>query len=351
VLVLGVERYFVGLFEFWRISEGEFPWRFGNASETGNFILIWPVTLFAAILLNRRLLRDWQLLSLLFICLVFTFYVTLGFSPVVARVTGFSFAPSARAFMGLGIAGILLCILTASKLESSNWDRPTKKYEFALFILVVGVILSFGVMFSRLDEFYNQDRIIASALVLPCLVIALTFGNRILLTVTIVIVSLPGLSANPIAIGLSPLTDKQVFRNARDEQASIQEPLWVIFGSAVVSQAFVANGFNTIGGNKFVPNMEKMHILDPGGNSSNIWNRYARIQFSAHESHSVSYQLLNADSYKASVNPCGEQLADIGVTHVGSLISLDLPQFPCLVTDDSVSPVNGIYLYTINREL
>lgn len=347
---LGVYHYFSGLFEFWRISENEFPSRFGNASEAGSFILIWPLTISVSILLNKHLLRNWQLLSLLVICLVITFYVTLGFSPMVARITGFSFAPSGRAFMGLGIAGILLCILTAQKMELSDWDRATNRYEFALFILAASLLLSLGLMFSGLGEFYNRDRVIASVLVLSCLFIALTFGKRVLLALTIIIVSVPGLSINPIARGLTPLTDKQLFQNARAEQAFNQDPLWIIFGSGFISQAFVANGLNTVGGNKFVPDMDKMRLLDPGGNSSNIWNRYARIEFNAIESHLNSFQLLHADSYRVSINPCGEQLKDIGVTNVGSTTALDLGQFPCLTTNASTSPVNGIYLYTIHRD-
>jgi hypothetical protein len=169
------------------------------------------------------------------------------------------------------------------------------------------------------------------------------------LAVTIIILSLPGLSVNPIARGLQPLTDKQVFRQALAAQANIPDPQWVVFGDAYVSQAFVANGFTTLGGNKFIPDPDQMLVLDPGGNSSNVWNRYARIKFVVAESHLATFELVHTDSYKIFINPCSDQLKRIGVTNAGSTSPLDLAHFPCLTAYSANLPVNGVYLYVINH--
>jgi hypothetical protein len=160
------------------------------------------------------------------------------------------------------------------------------------------------------------------------------------------------LSSNPIARGLAPILDKPLFAAALAEQADKSNPLWVAYDNiGLIPQAFGANGIQSLGGNNFAPNIEQLQILDPAASFTGIWNRYARISFKATESNEVTFQLSADDAYQIIINPCSNQLRQIGVTNVSSTEPLSENRFPCLISRGNEEPVNGVYLYSLKSPL
>ena len=335
-------RLIISLFEFWRISGDSFPVGLVNASEASHFVSIWPFVLILAVVLDKKILREQLVMAVSTYCLILSIYLVYGFSPGIAEMTGFSLSPGPRAFVGLGVGGIILCILVAQYFWQKQLSHGPK-VVITTFILMVFLMFGLGVVVSLSgDPFYTPVRLGASAICLSMLVCAILFHQRGITGLTVLAISLPGLIVNPVAAGLSPLTGKDLFIEAEWLQSTTDSPRWAVFGHALVSQAFVANGFSTFAGQQYIPTPAVMAILDPDSSAEQIWNRYARIELVAGDADRASFKLIYPDHYQIKISPCSTAMDALGVTHIASSTPL---KSTCLVSTNAI-PVNGIYLYS-----
>ena len=93
---------------------------------------------------------------------------------------------------------------------------------------------------------------------------------------------------HPLMKGLDAIYSKPVSFAIREIAGDHPEGKWVAIGGRWYSSFLVANGAPTVNSINHIPNYELWGELDPAGNDSYVYNRYAHIHIElAHEEEST----------------------------------------------------------------
>jgi hypothetical protein len=140
------------------------------------------------------------------------------------------------------------------------------------------------------------------------------------------------------------LLNKTVF-NTGEQLAGEGDRKWAVFGDLKVAQGLRAKGQDVLNGVQYAPNHEVMARLDPAGQFSHAWNRYANMGLTATpEPGAVSFELLNADVYIVKIHPCHPAFDQLGVD-LFAFSSVGNPgDFSCLRLTSSL-PALDVYFY------
>lgn len=308
---LSLWRFISGLFES-TYTYTLFPPIAGNICEASSFLFLWPITLLLVPFFTKRgeIVRFVPLIVYL---VLFVLWGVFGISESVALVTGLSFVPTTRAFLGWGVGGALLSVLVMCQPTRIS-RRLGSCYVAGIIIGLIWCATEFSTRFPTaipLEQFYRAVAAITVA------VIALVFRRSWLLAgACIVLCVVPHSQVNPMMRGLDTIVKDPLVRAVArfDPQ---REGRWAVFGSAVLAQLVKVSGRSVINGSQYMPDIPALRKLDPEQNHLGVYNRYALVAFTvAPEGTPPLFNLLAPDTWELQVDPCHEKFRDFGVRYM-----------------------------------
>lgn len=343
-------RLFDGLFEGWRIGEEVHPYPASNASESSNFVLLFPLALAAMFAARRSLARDRQplLLALGAFCCLLAAWMTITLpSPLangLAKATLLSYVAPLRALPALAVASILLCATWIA------WQRrrgPGQAVHVPAWVGVVAVVVAYhvGAVLAGHDRAYFTGwRIMLGCVVVGLAFLAIGRGRAKPFVWMVLLVAAPAVTVNPLARGLGPLLDKPVLQAARDAGGA-GGTRWIIAGGGILPQAFKASGLDVLGGPTFLPDRKAMAAFDPSGASRAVWDRYAHVVIDSRPGlPAATFELLHPDIYRITLDFCSTAVDQAGITHVAFPGPAPAGDARCLQPLRK-GPVDGLWLY------
>lgn len=336
-----------GIFEAWRVGEATFPWTNSNASESSDFVMLFPLAVAALLFVDRRLWRDPLVISLSVFCLLLYAWMVIPLSAelanLVSRLTLLSFVPPNRATAALGLASILLVAVVVARMRALG--RGPGRVGTSFFVILAALATyQYGALLQDLDPtFFVGARIMLGCVVAGLMGWALARGSRRAFAMAALFIAIPGLLVNPLSRGLAPLLEQPVLAAAVAADGD-KAPRWLVIGNFVIPQAFKAVGLDVFGGARYAPDILSMEILDPGHRHADVWNRYAHVQVeSAAGIPNPRFTLVQGDLYRLQVDVCSEQLDALRIERVAYAGSAPHPDMRCL--HPIGRPIDGISLY------
>lgn len=340
---INIERLFSGITGA-PLSETRFPPIWGNASEAANFILLFPVVLAAAAWnLARRKTNGLLTALLLAYLLLLTLWTLVSMPAAVGRLTLLNFVPANRALLGLGVGSIILTVIYLSRDDGVGG-------RFAAIGAAVAfpVLLLYGRLLYQMDAvFFSPRNVVLIAAFFSVVTWLLLSRRRLLFFLAILVALLPSFAVNPLTAGLAPLRENRVSLAVRGLQQQDPGTEWVAYGSYPLAELLKASGAQVLNGTKYTPDFEVMAVLDPRGESADVYNRYAHISFTeppAGAAEPVTITLTAADAFTVAADPCGPELKELGVTRFAFFYAPDESRLSCLAPLESL-PESGVYLY------
>lgn len=347
-----LERLFYGFFEVFRIGEKRLPLPPTNATEASSFILLAPVMLFV-MPLRAFVKRDNALLTALAVCCVFA-GIWISFPlPRLAesamQAMGWSWVPPPRAVLGLGIGSIIATTVLFSRVRDGMIDVRPRPARRMIAPAVLGYVLLFGWGLHGMDPTFFQPRLVLAASAVAALMAAgIALGRTGLFAAGVALAVAPALLVNPLVSGLSAIQDKPVLLAAKRQGGSIGSR-WAVVGDFVFSQGLKAQGLDVLTGSQMIPNHQVAQIMDPASAYEEIWNRYAHIVLRSDPGRgSPTYELTLLDLYVISIDVCGRQLPQLGVTNVAYTGAVPAADLRCLAALDSPAD-SGVRLFRLNH--
>jgi len=308
----------------WLVSDQRFPQTWMNICELSHYLTFAPVILplsAAWFWLNRRV--DWMLAGAAFFTLALVLYIEVGYPEWLAKATLLSMAPTRRAQIPLGIGSIVLTVLYLGTIREQYRAVPL----WANALAVAGII-GFMVYTALLNLEDASGLFRAYQLVVPVAFFALMNG-LLLFTIPfryrvtafcagLLLFLLPNLQANPLAKGLTPLTDHLFYKAVRQLVEQDPDARWVVNGNQFLTYMVTATGAKQITGVKFIPERKIMRVLDPAARRDSAYNRYAHVTFQSFIDGKDSVILHNPyeDGYLIAADPCSPRLKALNVKYV-----------------------------------
>jgi hypothetical protein len=340
-------RLFDGLFEPWRIGEKIHPYTALNASESSNFLLLFPLVVVGLLVSRGRATKDPVLPALAIFCCAFAAWMVvtlpMTMATTLSNATLLSFVAAPRALPAMGLASILLCSTwIAAQRTRRNGHGRLPPWACALAVFAV---YHYGALIVAEDPAYFTGwRIMLGCVAAALGALAIWRGRLGAFAALVVLLAIPAVTVNPLVHGLGPLTGKPSMAAARE--ASLEEPtLWIAVGSGATPQALKANGMEVFGGATYVPDPDRMSVLDPQGDWSSIWNRYAHIVVDSQPGLAApTFELLHPDLYRVRVDVCSRVVDTLGVNRVAYHNPAPDEDRRCL-SPIGDAPLDGLWLY------
>ncbi|QDW66335.1 DUF7657 domain-containing protein [Luteimonas granuli] len=339
---------FDGVFEGWRFGETDFPYVNSNASESSDYIVLFPLVVAAMLWHGRRALKDGLLVSLATFCLLLAAWMTIALpdaaAQAVSRLLLLSFVPPPRASVALGVASVVLVTVWMARLRAM--PRPPLSASQPAFAAIAAVLAwAYGLQLQEIDPaFFTRTRLLLGTALVALGAWAIVRGSRLAFALFVVALSIPGTTVNPVSRGLAPLLEKPVLAAAVAASEGERPARWIVVGSFVLPQAFKAVGLDVLGGATFAPDHEVMRVLDPDARSAEVWNRYAHIQVESDASlEAPAFDLVQADLYRLRVDVCAAPLEALGINRLAYPGEAPEADLACLRRIGE--PVQGFSLY------
>jgi hypothetical protein len=308
---LSLWRYVGGLLER-SYTHDIFPPLAGNVCEASAFLLLWPVSLLMMPFLRERgeLLRCLPLVGYL---LLTSLWGLFGISESLAVMTGWSFVPTGRAFIGWGIGGAALSLIVMNRLTTALW------YLRWIYVLsaALALIWCVGEFSTRFPSGIPAEEVRYTSIWVFVAIVALI--ARVpwgLVAALFVLCALPHSQVNPVMRGLSVISDVPLVQAIKrfDPQ---RERRWAVFGSLLHAQLAKISGRNVVDGSQYAPDLQSLKVLDQDGKHIDVYNRYAHTVFTiASEGTPPTFSLLAADTWELQVDPCHQNFKSFGVRYL-----------------------------------
>jgi hypothetical protein len=291
-----------------------------NLCEAASFWLLFPVVGAAVVArwLFRRTGGDPVEIALLLYCTAFAIYGQFGIPESLARVSFLGYVPARRALLGLGIADAFLLLRFLSR---GGDTRPGNRLS----------ALSLAALFALLLALCARSLHEALPQTSPVWLVALVALNGLLAYLvlrrrrpaTLVSAMAAGLFActawfNPLVVGGADyLTENPLSREilAIDRQRG-GESVWLAYGDPAIPNIFRMIGVRALNGTHPVPQVALWEKVDPLGEHQSIYNRYANIGVERPDSKGVDFEMVRVDGFTALLDPEGEGMSRLGVTHL-----------------------------------
>ena len=293
------------------------PWT--NLCEAASFWLLFPVVGVGLAARAYRSARAWDpvLVALLAYCVLVTLYCVRGLPPALSRVLLLSPVQTTRAFIALGLADLFLLVRFLSIDHADLWSRRE---------VAVGVGLAWAVTIGAMGiagQHYLPELdglwIAGAAVVNGAIAFALLYrGGWIPLAALAAGLGASTLWFNPVTRGGAAfLRDNELARAllATDAEAG-GGTRWAVFNTTWHPCLLPVLGLNTLSGALPVPQLALWSKIDPKGESSRVYNRFAHVTLTASQSPNVEFQPLAVDEFRVRLPLSAATLRQLGATHV-----------------------------------
>jgi hypothetical protein len=316
----GIDRLFSGFYGIF-FNEQKFLWL--NVCETSSFLFFFPVIVTAVLVDAIKGKYDPLQLALSGYLLFLTFFVVVGFPPILSKVTLLTFVPSYRAVIGIGVGSIILTVVYLHSKNSAIRFSPSK--NMILFVILLTCFAVYGLYLnSRTNNFFQVWQL-GLISVFFSLAVCLLLNHKTLLfcLAILVYVVLSTYSVYPISRGLGFIIDKKLYHAVKNIVVTDPQANWIVYGDEIQSGFVVATGARVFNGTKYVPDMSAMKILDPSGKNEAIYNRFAHVMvLNRPEVDKVNFKRFYEDSYGIGISPFSQKLRDLKIKY------LLMPDYP-----------------------
>lgn len=334
---------FYGIF----MKQNKFPVFLGNICEASNFVLLFPLAfVVAAFNFISKKKNDFLLLAVLLYLLIMSLWWLVGFPEVISKITLMSFSPPNRTLVGIGVASIISLAVALSKGQEIIRNKRTL---FIFLVIVFLLVLAHGLSLRELaPEFIRYRYLLTISIFITLLSYLLLRGKKTIFSLLIAIfVFISTFTVNPISIGLSPIYGKELSRVVKADDQNNMDQLWVIYGKHTLANFLKASGVSVFNGVQYTPKLKSFSILDKSDKNKDVYNRYAHISITEPEQNveQIQFNVISPDTIGISVDPCSEELVELGINRFLFSYAPDEQKVTCL-KPLSKNPISGTWAYT-----
>lgn len=326
-------------------SEFDYPANWSNASETSNYFLFFPVVAMAWLRNYIMKIRNKPVITAL---LLFLFLISIWLLvkvPVpLARLSLMSYVPTNRAILALGVASIIVTIIFLGEKAQDEKDvSKDERFVNSCAALIFCLLTGFGLYLNQATDNFLQIRYILAMAVFFSLASWFLLKRKKTVFVILILLALaPYYLVNPVTAGLDPLTKNQVYQRAVLLNSESPGARWAVYGNSYLSSLLEASGSNVVNGVKYTPDMSVYSQLDPANNNYEIYNRYSHAFFNEPDSNTkkIEYELTYVESFTVQIDPCSQELKNLGVDNFAFPYKVDLGRNSCLELTDEFDADN-----------
>jgi hypothetical protein len=310
----------------WWLTPNSFPVQWVNSCELSSYLMLWPIVVILILYSFAKTRRiDPLLMMLLLFIAVVNVWLLWGFPEWLAKLSMFSTSPGKRTLFVFGFANIVFTIIYLGRLQKPVVQNPGQQKMAIHFAIIFGAVFLINYLVNKrtTDAHFTKTQIFNAtifAAVLNWLI--LYFAERKIfqqLCYAVIMAFVAGnLFINPLSKGLSPIFENEIYKTVSEIEAQDPGQQWVVFGHMFAPNFLKAAGIKCYNGVQFAPRVNKLHVLDPDGSRSKIYNRYAHIMFLPfiEGKDSVDFVLQQDDYYHVKMNPCSPRFKQMGIKYI-----------------------------------
>lgn len=337
----------------WLVADTRFPSNWLNSCELSHYITFAPIIIpcaVASFVMNRKI--DWVVLLLSVFVIIGYLWIEVGFPAWLAKLTLWNMSPTRRTQIPFGIGNVLLTIaylyyLTTIRIRTN-----------ALYTAIGGVaVLAFMIYAANLNVDDSAGYFKMSQLFLPILFFtgvgslllftwALPYRN-LLFGGAMILFLLPNLKMNPVAKGMTPITEHALYKTVQSIHEQEPNAKWAVFGGQFVSYLVTATGVDLISGVKYIPPRSVLKVLDPTMKRDSAYNRFAHTVYNSYIDGRDTVVIQNTfeDGYTVGMDPCSPRLKQLNVRYIVFDHTLNPAETRCMKL---VSTLGSITIYRTN---
>lgn len=359
----GLVRMFSG-FTWAPYGELDYPRVWVNASETSNFIILFPVVLIAWVRNYILKVKNNRMVTvLLAYLLIISAWVLVKFPLPVAKLSLLSYVSFNRILLGLGIGSILVTMVylaggdgksnggraageerndAASKHGEPVPDVAPMDRGFARNASIVVAVLMFlyGLIYIQMaSEDFRLRYVVLMSFFFGLLSWLILTRRRAAFSVLILLALTPYVVVNPIARGMDPVFENQIYKTGYKLAAHDPDARWIVYGNPSLAALLKASGMQVVNGAKYTPDLDFYAAIDPTGSNRGIYNRYSHTTYNepALPAEPAAFRLLNGDAFAVDISPCSEDMKKLGVDHFAYNKKPGVESMSCLELVEEVS--------------
>ncbi|MDD2523955.1 MAG: hypothetical protein WCS83_03765 [Endomicrobiia bacterium] len=280
-----------------------------------DFFPIGFLMLFVLIFKEKK--RNAFLIGLLVVWAFIFFYCSIGFTPLLSKITLMNHVISNRAFIVIGIVNVILLIYSMSFIKT--------KFNLSLSIIISTAFTYILTILSanKNIDYYNHYMLLIIVPILFLSFFMILRNMQIHFTILCVVISFfTGVLANPIRIGADVILKNKLIV-AINDIAKNNEGSWFVEGLLFpMNNIPIMAGAPTINSTNVYPNLKLWEKIDPEKKHDNIYNRYGSFAILI-TNDNTNYAVLNQDYFVVYLNK--NDVKKLGAKYI--LSSRDLSQF------------------------
>ena len=244
--------------------------------------------------------------------LMLMFYSIVGIPTILAKLTLFSYVPFSRSWQSMSVIAVFASVWFISFI----WDRLeriklTKILPSLLFVTILYLYrgLTDDIYKNYLGRFTTISFIVIMLVAFICI---LYRKNRIFYSIMLVIVTIGGLTVNPVTHGIGVIENKLLSHEVESIVEKNPNAIWMSDSTNLYHfvQMF---GAKSIDGVRFYPDKQLMTKIDKQNQYEEVWNRYAHLKYSlTNENTSMNTPVPDNVNINLNVN----ELKDLKIKYV-----------------------------------
>jgi hypothetical protein len=319
-----VGNWFSEYFNSFFITDQHFPATWLNTCELSHYITFAPVILlWLAYQWGSTRQVNFVLAGVALFVIFGWLWIEVGFPAWLSKLTLMSTSPTRRAQIPFGLGNVLLTILFLSDVRAPIAKNLTTGRILALAGALAVAVLAIYQTSNAAPGFFKTYQLVLGALYFGVLTIILmpvwNMSYRVpVFCIGVVIALLPNLKINPLAKGLTPVTENVVYRTVDNIRQQDPEARWVVFGSNFLTYLVASTGVKQLSGVRYTPNFATMHVIDPTAKRDTVYNRYAHSIYRPYSNPTDTVVIDNGgsyDGYTVFIDPCSPKLKKLNVRY------------------------------------
>ena len=273
---------------------------YSNNCEVSTFIHFAPIFLMLYPVLWKKMKRDRNMMvgnTLLICIIVMGVFMMIGFPELLAKLTLFSYIN--RMWMAYGLIATIFTIWGISMI----WQKQifAKKQIFITLAVYAFLYICF-VGANELTYFgWKYYLVVIFGLVILAYLM-LRNHKKLFFAGMCILIAVAGLTVNPIARGIRPLTSHPLEQEIHKIAKEDPEAYWLAIDNEYLASIGIANGARALNAINFYPDFEKWNRVDPEGKDNFTYNRYAHINISLTDKDTVIRPGAWDDAIKVDLN-------------------------------------------------